>query len=78
MARERYRADGLSETATNVLLSSWSDSTQKRYSGPWNAWSNWCLAWSILSLYSPCEQRAGVLDGDSQTGQTGLQNDRRV
>ena len=42
--RQRYRADGLSETATKVLLSSWSDSTQKRYSGPWNAWSSWCLA----------------------------------
>ena len=51
--RERYRADGLSETATKVLLSSWSDSTQKRYSGPWNAWSSWCLARSICPFTAP-------------------------
>ena len=51
--RERYRADGLSETATKVLLSSWSDSTQKRYSRPWNAWSSWCLARSICPFTVP-------------------------
>ena len=51
--RENYRADGPSETATNVLLSSWSDSTQKRYSGPWNAWSSWCLTRSICPFTAP-------------------------
>ena len=40
--RERYRTTGLSESATRILLSSWSEATQKRYSGPWNAWASWC------------------------------------
>ena len=51
--RQRYRADGLSETATNVLLSSWSESTRKRYSGPWNAWSSWCRARSLCPFTAP-------------------------
>ena len=33
---ERYRSEGLSTAATGILLSSWSEATQKRYSGPWN------------------------------------------
>ncbi len=51
--RQRYRADGLSETATNVLLSSWSDPKRKRYSGSWNAWSSCCLARSLCPFTAP-------------------------
>ena len=37
-----YQAAGFPEEVTNVLLASWSQSTKKRYQGPWRAWSNWC------------------------------------
>ena len=45
--RQRFRAEGLSEAASNILLSSSSETTKKRYSGPWRAWSSW---WAELSL----------------------------
>lgn len=47
---ERHRADGLSETAAKVLLSSWSDSTRKRLSVPW---SSWCFARSTCPFTAP-------------------------
>ena len=53
--REHYRTTGLSESATRILLSSWSEATQKRYSGPWNAWASWCNKRSLCSFTAPVD-----------------------
>ena len=37
--REGLRTEGLSLAATHILLSSWSEATQKRYAGPWRTWA---------------------------------------
>ena len=33
-----------------VLLASWSDSSKKRYQGPWKVWSSWCTARGLCPL----------------------------
>ena len=42
LVRERYQATGLSKEVVDILLTSWGNTTQKRYSGPWKAWVRWC------------------------------------
>lgn len=48
-----YRAAGFPTEVINVLLASWSSSTQKRYQGPWKTWSQWCLARGLCPLSAP-------------------------
>ena len=48
-----YQAAGFPEEVTNVLLASWSQSTKKRYRGPWRAWSNWCSSRGLCSFSAP-------------------------
>ena len=48
-----YQAAGFPEEVTNVLLSSWSQSTKKRYQGPWQAWSNWCSSRDLCPFSAP-------------------------
>ena len=38
---------------TNVLLASWSQSTKKRYQGPWRAWSNSCFSRGLCPFLAP-------------------------
>ena len=45
-----YQAAGFPEEVTNVLLALWSQSTKKRYQGPWRAWSNWCSSRGLCSF----------------------------
>ena len=40
--RRRFETAGFSPDVIKVLLSSWSESTKKRYAGPWRAWAEWC------------------------------------
>ena len=40
--RDHYQATGLSKEVVDTLLASWAAATQKRYSGPWQAWVRWC------------------------------------
>ena len=51
--RERYQSDGLSEEVASILLSSWSDATQKRYTGPWRAWAQWCAERDTCPISAP-------------------------
>ena len=51
--RERFHSGGLSPAATEILLSSWSEATQKRYAGPWRTWASWCTARSLCPLTAP-------------------------
>lgn len=51
--RRSYRAVGFPTEVINVLLASWSSSTQKRYQGPWKTWSQWCLARGLCPLSAP-------------------------
>ena len=51
--RERLHTGGLSRAATDILLSSWSEATQKRYAGPWRTWTSWCTARSLCPLTAP-------------------------
>ena len=48
-----YQAAGLPEEVANVLLASWSQSTKKRYQGPWQAWSNWCSSRGLCVFSAP-------------------------
>ena len=48
-----YQAAGFPEEVTNVLLASWSQSTKKRYQGPWRAWSNWCSSRGLCPFSAP-------------------------
>ena len=48
-----YQAAGFSKEVTNVLLASWSQSTKKRYQGPWQAWSNWCSSRGLCPFSAP-------------------------
>ena len=48
-----YQAAGFPEEVTNVLLGSWSQSTKKRYQGPWRAWSNWCSPRGLCPFSAP-------------------------
>ena len=48
-----YQAAGFPEEVTNVLLASWSQSTKKRYQGPWRAWSNWCSSRRLCPFSAP-------------------------
>ena len=48
-----YQAAGFPEEVTNVLLASWSQSTKKRYKGPWRAWSNWCSSRGLCPFSAP-------------------------
>ena len=41
--RSRLQATGLSDEVCKILQSSWRQTTQKRYEGPWKLWSSWCL-----------------------------------
>ena len=43
----------VSPKVTNVLLASWSQSTKKRYQGPWWAWSNWCSSRGLCPFSAP-------------------------
>jgi len=47
------QAAGFPEEVTNVLLASWSQSTKKRYQGPWLAWSNWCSSRGLCPYSAP-------------------------
>ena len=40
--RRRFETASFSPNVIEVLLSSWSESTKKRYAGPWRAWVEWC------------------------------------
>ena len=40
--RRRFETAGFSPDVVEILLSSWSESTKKRYAGPWRAWAEWC------------------------------------
>ena len=40
--RRRFETAGFSPDVIEILLSSWSESTKKRYAGPWNIWAEWC------------------------------------
>ena len=40
--RRRFETAGFSPDVIEILLSSWSESTKKRYAGPWRAWAEWC------------------------------------
>ena len=40
--RRRFETAGFSPDVIEILLSSWSESTKKRYAGPWKAWAEWC------------------------------------
>jgi len=48
-----YQAADFPEEVTNVLLASWSQSTKKRYQGPWRAWSNWCSSRGLCPFSAP-------------------------
>ena len=48
-----YQAAGFPEEVINVLLASWSQSTKKRYRGPWWAWSNWCSSRGLCAFSAP-------------------------
>ena len=41
--RSRLQATGLSNEVCKILQSSWRQTTQKRYEGPWKLWASWCL-----------------------------------
>ena len=41
LVRDRYQATGLSKEVVDILLTSWGNTTQKRYSGPCRAWARW-------------------------------------
>ena len=49
--RRRFETAGFSPDVVQILLSSWGESTQKRYAGPWRAWAEWCTirGWCPLS-----------------------------
>ena len=51
--RERLHTGGLSRAATDILLSSWSEATQKRNAGPWRTWASWCTARCLCPLTAP-------------------------
>jgi hypothetical protein len=55
--------EGLSQAATDILLSSWSKATQKRYAGPWKAWSSWCAERGLCPLTAPVNEVLNVLAG---------------
>ena len=48
-----FRAAGFPEEVTNVLLTSWSQSTKKRYQGPWRARSIWCSSRGLCPFSAP-------------------------
>jgi len=48
-----YQAAGFPEEVTNILLASWSQSTKKRYQGPWRAWSHWCSSKGLCPFSAP-------------------------
>lgn len=48
-----YQAAGFPAEVTNILLASWSQSTQKRYQGPWRAWSKWCTSRDLCPFSAP-------------------------
>ena len=39
--RRRFETAGFSPDVIEILLSSWSESTKKRYAGLWRAWAEW-------------------------------------
>ena len=51
--RTAYRAAGFPAEVTNILLASWSQSTKKRYEGPWRAWSQWCSTRDLCPFSAP-------------------------
>ena len=65
-----YQAAGFPEEVTNVLLASWSQSTRKRYQGPWRAWSNWCSSRGPVPLLSTSHRCVDLLDGDGDKSVT--------
>ena len=48
-----YQAAGFPAEVTNILLASWSQSTKKRYQGPWRAWSKWCTSRDLCPFSAP-------------------------
>ena len=40
--RRHYQAAGVSESSTELLLSSWRPSTNRHYDSAWNIWEQWC------------------------------------
>ena len=49
--RRRFETAGFSSDVVEILLSSWSESTRKRYADPWRTWADWCSdrGWCPLS-----------------------------
>ena len=51
--RGRLQATGLSDEVCKILQSSWRQTTQKRYEGPWKLWSSWCLQRNLDPFSAP-------------------------
>ena len=51
--RSRLQATGLSDEVCKILQSSWRQTTQKRYEGPWKLWSSWCLQRNLDPFSAP-------------------------
>lgn len=73
MARvwERYRAEGLSDVATEILLSSRNESTQKSYLGPSNTCSSRCSERFLCPFTTPVNS---VLTSLAELAQQGKLN----
>lgn len=53
--REGYQSSGLPSQVIDILVSSWSSGTQKRYRGPWRSWCQWCLQRGLCPVSAPVE-----------------------
>ena len=48
-----YQAAGFPAEVTSILLASWSQSSQKRYQGPWRVWCQWCSSRGLCPFTAP-------------------------
>ena len=51
--RRRFETAGFSPEVVQILLLSWSESTRKRYTGPWRTWADWSTVREWYSRSAP-------------------------
>ena len=59
--RDRCQSDHLSETATELVLSSWRDKSKKSYNSSFNKWARWCEGWGRNPISGPISDVANFL-----------------
>ena len=59
--RNRCQSGHLSETATDLVLSSWRDKSSRSYNSSFSKWARWCEQWDRNSVLGPISDIANFL-----------------